>query len=541
MSFSDIRPWMITVAVVSFLMLLKWGLAILSQRTIKQTYEKELKLLPIVIGSGVNVDESFYNEVEEDFHRHQVVQLGDFAVAAELENDAKNASPIRFGLADDGKIIVSAVDVALPKIFKILGRMMRGKRGLVGVECCSQLDDGTKILTKNAMRTPKRVGTEYIEVEYVDKKTSLEQLLGFHRYRVNEYLRRHRGAKVQVFGSVEEVIAFEEEGLNASAQLFRQNNYQFTKEEQKQLEQKQTAVRVSEPIMAEQIGLGPAAGGMGQLSADGGASTPPPLAQPHGGEAEWYYARGDQQNGPVTLKALRNMFKRNQLNLDHDRVWHPKMPEWLLAGEVEEFQPDAMARAAAEEENETAIFEPSAASLRAASEADYAMGMIEFNTYGGLSRRWFYLWVIVLIPIIEVVPTFFMTESYYDGLSSITRWAAILLFVVVSGSRVRNLGMASGWWWCLLLPIVNIWMYYRCYCCPAGYEDSRQLDTAGKVLTTFYVLCNLLILAVLGMIFFSLGSEGFLESIFDWLAMYEGDYYEPEYQDQFDPAVGGSP
>jgi len=55
-------------------------------------------------------------------------------------------------------------------------------------------------------------------------------------------------------------------------------------------------------------------------------------------------------------------------------------------------------------------------------------------------------------------------------------------------SRFKNLGM-SGWnflW--LIVPVVNLWVSYRLYVCPAGYSNHKKLDIPGKMLVTLCVL-----------------------------------------------------
>lgn len=65
------------------------------------------------------------------------------------------------------------------------------------------------------------------------------------------------------------------------------------------------------------------------------------------------------------------------------------------------------------------------------------------------------------------------------------RFVAASLFLGVK--RVTNLGM-SGWavlW--SLVPFMNIWIHWRMMACPAGYEDHRTLDTAGKVISGLWI------------------------------------------------------
>ena len=50
---------------------------------------------------------------------------------------------------------------------------------------------------------------------------------------------------------------------------------------------------------------------------------------------EWYYARNNQQQGPVALQALQDMARSGQLQ-PGDLVWRDGMPNWLPASQVPE-------------------------------------------------------------------------------------------------------------------------------------------------------------------------------------------------------------
>jgi len=50
---------------------------------------------------------------------------------------------------------------------------------------------------------------------------------------------------------------------------------------------------------------------------------------------EWYYARGNQQQGPVALQAIQDMVRSGQLQ-PTDLVWRQGMPNWLAASQVPE-------------------------------------------------------------------------------------------------------------------------------------------------------------------------------------------------------------
>jgi uncharacterized RDD family membrane protein YckC len=50
---------------------------------------------------------------------------------------------------------------------------------------------------------------------------------------------------------------------------------------------------------------------------------------------DWFYAKNNQQNGPVTLEALASLLQQGHV-LPSDLVWHDGMPAWQPAGVVPE-------------------------------------------------------------------------------------------------------------------------------------------------------------------------------------------------------------
>jgi uncharacterized membrane protein YhaH (DUF805 family) len=62
----------------------------------------------------------------------------------------------------------------------------------------------------------------------------------------------------------------------------------------------------------------------------------------------------------------------------------------------------------------------------------------------------------------------------------------VLAFILVV-NRLHNIGM-SGWWSLLILvPIANIYIGIKCLVCPEGYEDTKTLDTAGKIIAGIFI------------------------------------------------------
>lgn len=51
---------------------------------------------------------------------------------------------------------------------------------------------------------------------------------------------------------------------------------------------------------------------------------------------EWYYARNNQQQGPVAVQLLQDMARSGQLQ-PTDLVWQQGMPNWIPASQVPQF------------------------------------------------------------------------------------------------------------------------------------------------------------------------------------------------------------
>ena len=57
--------------------------------------------------------------------------------------------------------------------------------------------------------------------------------------------------------------------------------------------------------------------------------------------AEWYYAKGDKQIGPVTEAEIRGLAQSGTLS-STDKVWKEGMPDWLPAGDIKELFPSSV-------------------------------------------------------------------------------------------------------------------------------------------------------------------------------------------------------
>jgi hypothetical protein len=53
--------------------------------------------------------------------------------------------------------------------------------------------------------------------------------------------------------------------------------------------------------------------------------------------SDWYYAKGGQQNGPVSREHLAELLQNGTLNPGKDLIWNSTMKDWLPAAQVPEF------------------------------------------------------------------------------------------------------------------------------------------------------------------------------------------------------------
>ena len=77
--------------------------------------------------------------------------------------------------------------------------------------------------------------------------------------------------------------------------------------------------------------------------------------------------------------------------------------------------------------------------------------------------------------------------------------AALCLIGIYYGlQRLANLGMSRWWYLGHFVPLLNLWIGYRCFACPAGYAYHKRMDGAGVALAIVYWL--LLVLALLALV-----------------------------------------
>lgn len=212
----------------------------------------------------------------------------------------------------------------------------------------------------------------------------------------------------------------------------------------------------------------------------------------------WFYSREGVQAGPVTFEELRRKSQAGELNPRLDLVWRQGMPDWKPAGEVEGL---FERRSSSEPATTASSVAGSTASPYAPPRRESgAESMASPGEWPGLRRRWYLLGAIGFPLLVGVGLA--ILDHLEIALEPAVRIAieSVLVSIVslyVTIQRFPNLGMSRWWTLGLVVPFLNIWLGYRLFACPAGYEYDRKLDPAGITLAVIYWLIILIVAVVL--------------------------------------------
>lgn len=216
----------------------------------------------------------------------------------------------------------------------------------------------------------------------------------------------------------------------------------------------------------------------------------------------WFFTREGERIGPVTFSELRLKVREAGLNPRLDLIWTEGMDEWKPAGEIEGLFEK---RAAAESPESLA---PPADPYTPPKQGSAAEMMSQEGEWPGARRRSFLLATILFPLVWNLVVPFgagFLAGPLGPDITGYVLIAAALVppvVVIYYGlMRLVNLGMSRWWYLANLVPLLNFWVGYRCFACPAGYAYHKKLDGAGVFLAILYwLLTALVILAIIAFI-----------------------------------------
>ncbi|MBC8126231.1 MAG: DUF4339 domain-containing protein [Gloeobacteraceae cyanobacterium ES-bin-144] len=211
----------------------------------------------------------------------------------------------------------------------------------------------------------------------------------------------------------------------------------------------------------------------------------------------WFYTREGETIGPVTFSDLRVKVQEAALNPRLDMVWTQGMEAWKPAGEIE----DLFEKRTGPVVHESLA--PPADPYTPPNQLTDAERMSGQKDWPGARRR-SYIFVPMILGIIGglILPkaTVLMDQQFGPRLTAIIvmiiTFLPMIAGVYFSVMRLANLGMSRWWFFGNFVPLLNVWICYRCFACPAGYAYHKKLDGIGWILAIIYWLTVLLALVV---------------------------------------------
>jgi hypothetical protein len=70
-------------------------------------------------------------------------------------------------------------------------------------------------------------------------------------------------------------------------------------------------------------------------------------------------------------------------------------------------------------------------------------------------------------------------ELLMSILLPIAAFAPVAVLIYLVFMRLVNVGMSRLWALMLVVPVLNLWVGYRCLVCPSGYAYHRKMDRSG--------------------------------------------------------------
>lgn len=243
-------------------------------------------------------------------------------------------------------------------------------------------------------------------------------------------------------------------------------------------------------------------------------------------QESWFYTQKGQRHGPIPFEQLKAMVNQSELDPMTDMVWKQGLPSWKPLSEVMSSFLDAGSTAthAATKpaEIQMPVSKPAEAPKPAAQPAPQpapkpapqpapkknnpspgkSPASAKDLDWPGVKRLAYFLGAI-LLPMLVGGGLPFLLPLAGPAISPelggmITLGASLLMFVlaiVLKLMRLSNLSMSRWWYFASFVPILNLWLGYRCFACPAGYAAHGKMDRSGIALAIFYWLFLLLVVA----------------------------------------------
>ena len=107
----------------------------------------------------------------------------------------------------------------------------------------------------------------------------------------------------------------------------------------------------------------------------------------------------------------------------------------------------------------------------------------EVKRYGGIGRLSFLLSLLLFFIAQYVLWAF--SPYYVFDVSLILPFSFILigLLCVATAYRLKNIGMTTWLAPMIIIPLINFFIVFRCLAFQEGYQETKKLDLAGKIVT----------------------------------------------------------
>jgi len=226
-------------------------------------------------------------------------------------------------------------------------------------------------------------------------------------------------------------------------------------------------------------------------------------------QESWFYTQKGQRHGPIPFEQLKAMVNQSDLDPNADMVWKHGLPSWKPLAEMMSTFSDSSSsapitnpapkpapkpaeppRPAPQQKPQSIQAPPAPRSPSSATELEWP----------GVQRLGYFIFA-VLLPMLVSGGLPFLLPLAGDAISPqlggiITLGLSLLLVVVaiiITLMRLSNLSMSRWWYLASFVPILNLWLGYRCFACPAGYDAHGKMDRTGIVLAILYWLSLILI------------------------------------------------
>lgn len=244
----------------------------------------------------------------------------------------------------------------------------------------------------------------------------------------------------------------------------------------------------------------------------------------------WFYARGSERFGPVPQTEIELLVRSGQLDPARDLAWQSGMASWKPIAEIPELATSSVTvhpsttepvrqsaepiRASMEPARQSSEPVKAAEPIKTASPAkspaahlpiyNPSTGSAASNVSMGSSRRYYILFALVLPILLAIAPVAagivapLLDPRLMNIVALVGTLVSFVLSLIFTLRRFTNLGMSKLWLLGCVVPLLNVWLAYRCFACPQGYAVSRKLDKPGIVLAIIFWLMILLSVALVG-------------------------------------------